>query len=59
MLSTCALSTGVLKNPLQASSSIVKALFGEGSGSDGGRGDAFEWRPNETEFFGLCCCEEE
>ena len=29
MLSTCALSTGVLKNPLQPSSGIVEALFWE------------------------------
>lgn len=35
MLSTCVLSTGVPKNPLQASSSIVKAPFGKASGGDG------------------------
>lgn len=37
MLSTCALSTGVLKNPLQPSSSIVEALFWEQE-SKSGRG---------------------
>lgn len=42
MLSTCALSTGVLKNPLRPSSSIVEALFWEQ-----GRGGAEEEKESE------------